>query len=56
MGDVLGDRFGAAFYIDGSLFFIYGQWVSSISEVSSNYRELRNLVEALEKHVREGVS
>ena len=24
MGDVLGDRFGAAFYIDGALFFIYG--------------------------------
>ena len=54
MGDASGDGFGAAFYIDGVLLFRYGQWTSSISEASSNYRELRNLVEALEKHVREG--
>ena len=54
MGDASGDGFGAAFYIDGDLLFRYGQWVSSIFEASSNYRELRNLVEALEKHVREG--
>ena len=56
MGDASGDGFGATFYIDGALFFRYGQWVSSISEVFFNYRELRNLVEALKKHVREGVS
>ena len=44
MGDASGDSFGAAFYIEGVLLFRYGQYASSISEASSNCRELRNLV------------
>ena len=53
MSDASRDGFGAAFYIDGAFFFRYEQWASSISEESSNYRELRDLVEALEKDARE---
>ena len=47
MGYEMGDASG-----DGELLFRYGQWSSAISEASSNYRELRNLVEAMEAHVR----
>ena len=54
MGDAFGDGFGAAFYINGTLLFKYGQWTSAISEASSNYMELRKLVEAMETHVRNG--
>ena len=53
MSDASRDGFGAAFYIDGAFFFRYEQWVSSISEESSNYREFRDLVEALKKDYRE---
>ena len=53
MGDSSGFGFGATFYIDRVPLFMYRQWTSSISETSTNYRDLRNLVEALKKHVRE---
>lgn len=36
------------------MLYRYKQWAASISKALSNYRELRNLVEALENHVREG--
>ena len=54
MGDESGDGFGAAFHLDGELLFRYGQWSSAISEASSNYREFRNLVKAMEAYVRSG--
>ena len=54
MGDASGDGFGVSFYLDDELLFRYGQWSSAISEVSSNYRELSNLVEATEVHVGNG--
>ena len=54
IGDPSGVGIGAEFYIDGVLLFRYGQWTSSISEISSNYKDLRNLMEALEKDIREG--
>ena len=41
-------------FISMTLLFKYGQWSSSISKVSFNYMELRNLVEAIEEHVRKG--
>ena len=41
-----------AFYIDGDMNFRYRHWSSSISEASSNYRDLRVLVEEMEEHVR----
>ena len=48
IGDASGDGFGAAIHLEDGLHFRYGQWASSISEKSSNYRELRNLVDTLE--------
>ena len=50
MGDASRDRFRAAFHINDALLFKYGQWTNAISEVSSNYSELRNLVEAMASH------
>ena len=52
MGDASRDGLGAVFHINGNLLFRYGQWASAISEAFSNYRDLRNLVEAMEAHVR----
>jgi ribonuclease HI len=34
--------------------YLFGQWCDSISEKSSNYRELCNLVEGLEELVADG--
>eukprot|EP00980_Cylindrotheca_fusiformis_P027315 scaffold19898_cov76-Cylindrotheca_fusiformis.AAC.1 len=36
------------------IFYRYGHWCTSVSEQSSNFRELMNLVEALEAQVRTG--
>eukprot|EP00980_Cylindrotheca_fusiformis_P031013 scaffold25703_cov171-Cylindrotheca_fusiformis.AAC.2 len=36
------------------IFYRYGHWCSSVSEQSSNFRELLNLVESLEVQVRTG--
>ena len=54
MGNASGDGFGAIFYIDRVLLCIYRQCSGSISEVSSNYNEFRNLVEVMEEHIRIG--
>ena len=48
IGDASGDGFGATIHLGDDLQFRYGQWVTAISEKSSNYRELRNLVDTLE--------
>jgi hypothetical protein len=40
--------------IDEKTYYRYGHWCDSVSEESSNYRELLNLVESLELQVREG--
>ena len=45
---------GLMFYIDGFLLFKYRQWSSSMVETFSNYKKIRNLVEAIERHFREG--
>jgi len=39
---------------EGRIFYRYGSWCSEVSEQSSNYRELLNLVESLENQVRDG--
>ena len=57
-GDASGAGFGASFgETEDATFYRFGQWCTSVSEESSNYRELRNLVESLrefliEKQVR----
>lgn len=47
--DASGTRFGATFQVKGTLMYSSGQWESSWSEESSNYRELRNLILTLEE-------
>ena len=48
LGDASGNDFGGVLQIGNTINFQYGQWSSKISEKSSNYRKLRNLVETLE--------
>jgi hypothetical protein len=50
-GDASGDGFGAAILLpDGKIYYRHGVWDWGISiDNSLSYRELRNLVESLEK-------
>jgi hypothetical protein len=53
-GDASGCGFGATIQIGDEIHFEYGQWCSEVTEEkSSNWRELNNLVEALERVVLE---
>ena len=52
--DASGEDFGSGVEIKEILHFRYGQWVSDIREQSSNYKELRNLVESVENLYLEG--
>ena len=54
-GDASGKGFGSCILINGKVHWKGGQWIGSISEETSNYRELRNLVDALEEAVPSGV-
>ena len=54
IGDASGNGYGAAVHLKDRLSYRYGQWASNISEQSSNYRELRNLVDTIEKLYRDG--
>jgi hypothetical protein len=54
-GDASGKGFGSCILIDGKVHWEGGQWVRTISQETSNYRELRNLVDALEEKVKTGV-
>jgi hypothetical protein len=52
--DASGRGFGSTFQIGSKMYFQYGQWPDRISEtMSSNWRELDNLVESIEVEVRE---
>jgi hypothetical protein len=53
-GDASGCGFGATIQIGEEIIYEYGQWSSEVTETkSSNWRELNNLVEALERIVKE---
>jgi hypothetical protein len=53
-GDASKAGFGATIQIGDQIKYQYGQWSTEVSEnESSNWRELANLVEALEREVRE---
>lgn len=56
-GDASGTGFGSAIQLtDGSIFFRSGMWSWTIKEeMSSNYRELRNLVKSVEEAARQGL-
>jgi hypothetical protein len=47
-------RNGREVKADGRIHFRYGHWCDAVSEASSNYRELLNLVESLEAQVEDG--
>jgi hypothetical protein len=52
--DASGRGFGSTFQVGNKVFFQCGQWPERVSEtISSNWRELANLVESLEVEVRE---
>ena len=49
IGDASGNGYDADVHLKNMLSYRYGQWASDISEQSSNYRELKNLVDTIEK-------
>ena len=53
-GDASGRDFGSSFQYGSTIAYQYGKWCQSIVERSSNYKELLNLVNALEEGVQEG--
>ena len=54
IGDASGSEYGAAVHLQDAVSYRYGQWASEVSKERSNYRELRNLVDTVEKLYREG--
>jgi hypothetical protein len=53
-GDASGAGFGSSILIGTDLVYRTGTWSQTISEESSNYRELRNLVDAIELSTNSG--
>jgi hypothetical protein len=54
-GDASKDGFGASIEIEGrGVVWRSGTWSRTMREESSNYREFKNLVEMIEKHVEDG--
>jgi hypothetical protein len=48
-GDASDPGFGASFQFADDIYYEYGQWCTEVTECkSSNWRELNNLVKALE--------
>jgi hypothetical protein len=45
---------GSKFVLKDKIYYRYGRWCDEVSEASSNYRELLNLVESLEAQVADG--
>jgi hypothetical protein len=45
---------GTEFKLEGKIYYRYGHWCDEVSDASSNYRELLNLVESLEQQVADG--
>ena len=53
-GDASGFGFGSTLMKDGKILYRLGQWSDEISNESSNFRELCNLIEAVEEHAKNG--
>jgi hypothetical protein len=47
-GDASSAGFGSSLFINGTLHYRHGQWTSPYSDESSNFRELANLIHAIE--------
>jgi hypothetical protein len=54
IGDASGAGYGSAFTDSSDLWFCFGIWGPDADDVSSNFRELRNLTEAIELGVQTG--
>ena len=54
-GDALGLGFGNCIEVNGTKYAIFGTWNTEIESKHSNYKELRNLVNAIEEGVNDGV-
>ena len=54
-GDASGKGFGHAIEVEGEVHSEFGQWASELEDKHSNYKELRNLVNAVEKAYRKGL-
>jgi hypothetical protein len=54
-GDASGSGFGTTPLICGFLHYRHGQWSTAYSKASSNYRELSNLVIAIEEATVKGL-
>jgi len=52
-GDASGVGFESSIYIDGQVYYSSGQWTQEHGAESSNYRELANLIFALEEAYRD---
>ena len=53
-GDASGKGFGSSFETTDGIHYRYGQWCCEKQEKSSNYRELQNLVDAIEDEIAVG--
>jgi hypothetical protein len=52
--DASGSGFGGSVTLDGKIAYQIGVWGRDMEDLSSNYRELRNLVETLEVECKAG--
>ena len=53
-GDASSGGFGSSIERPGGIGLRYGIWGRDVDNESSNFRELKNLVEAVEEEAREG--
>ena len=54
-GDASGKGFGSSLVIKGVVYFRHGQWSDEVEKESSNFRELSNLVRAVEEAAAKGL-
>ena len=54
-GDASGSGFGSSLIIDGDIYYRHGQWSEAFSQESSNFRELANLIHAIEDAYGKGL-
>jgi len=54
-GDASGSGFGSSLFINGSIYYRHGQWNEDFSGESSNFRELANLIHAIEDASHKGL-
>ena len=54
IGGASGSGHGAVVHLQDAVSYRYGQWASEVSEETSNYRALRNIVDTVKKLYREG--